>query len=70
MLQLPTHVFVLCHVETTLYLVRVCASPGSVTDTDTEVGIPNTEKYRIPKKKYQKKTINRYFNFVKQPPRD
>jgi len=21
------------------------------TDTDTEVGIPNTEKYRIPKKK-------------------
>jgi len=22
------------------------------TDTNTEVGIPNTEKYRIPKKKY------------------
>jgi len=29
-------------------------SPGSVTDTDTEVGIPSTEKYRIPKKKYRK----------------
>ena len=24
------------------------------TDTDTEVGIPNTEKYRIPKKKIPK----------------
>ena len=32
----------------------VYVSPGSVTDTDTEVGIPNTEKYRIPKKKYRK----------------
>ena len=52
----------------------VYVSPGSVTDTDTEVfqntdtdtevGIPNTEKYRISKKKYRKQSVNRYFNFV------
>jgi len=47
-------------------------SPGSVTDTDTEVGIPSTEKYRIPKK-IPEKTINRLsvFQFCNNsPPRD
>jgi len=37
-----------------VHCVRIKTSPGSVTDTDTEVSIPNTEKYRIPKKKYRK----------------
>jgi len=42
---------------------NVHVSPGSVTDTDTEIGIPNTEIYRIPNENTEK-TINRYFNFV------
>jgi len=60
--------------------LALCFSPGSVTDTDTEyrdisntdtdteVGIPNTEKYRIPTKKYRKNDINQYFNFLNTTP--
>ena len=58
----------LTHLQIVTHTIVLTSSPGSVTDTDTEVGIPNTEKYRIPKKKYWKKNDKSVFQFCKYNP--